>query len=79
MTGAHELFESFTESDSNMHVELGVGTKHAVKGTGTMPFHMESRGVLRVMNVLWVPKLRRSVLLVSTIEKNGFDVAFWDG
>jgi hypothetical protein len=26
MTGARELFEIFTESDSDMHVELGMGT-----------------------------------------------------
>jgi hypothetical protein len=73
MTGARELFESFTESDSDMYVELGMGTKHAVKGSGTVPFQMESGGVLRVTNVLWVPELRRSVLSVSTIEKKGFD------
>jgi hypothetical protein len=33
MIGARELFESFTESDSNMHAELGMGTKHAVNGS----------------------------------------------
>jgi hypothetical protein len=30
------VFESFTESDLEMHVELGMGTKHAMKGSGTM-------------------------------------------
>jgi hypothetical protein len=79
MTGSQEVFESFTESDSDTYVELGVGTKHAVKGTGTVPFQMESRGVLRVMNALWVPELRRSVLSVSAIEKKRFDIAFQDG
>jgi hypothetical protein len=79
MTGAWELFESFTESDSDVHVELGMGTKHAVKGSRTVPFWMESGGMLRVMDVLWVPELRRSVLSVSMIEKKGFDVAFQDG
>jgi hypothetical protein len=49
------VFESFTESDSEMHVEFGMGTKHAVKGFGTMPFWMESGGTLRVQDVLWVP------------------------
>jgi hypothetical protein len=38
MTGARELFESFTESDLDMYVELGMGTKHAVQGSGTMSF-----------------------------------------
>jgi hypothetical protein len=75
-TGAWELFEIFTESNSEVHLELGVGTKHAIKAFGTMPFQMESGGVLRVMNVLWVPELRRSVLSVSMIEKKGFDIVF---
>jgi hypothetical protein len=78
MTGAWEIFKSFKNLDLNMHVELGVGTKHSLKGTGTIPFHMELGSLLRVMNVLWVPKLKRSVLSVSLIEKNGFDIA-WSG
>jgi len=70
------LFESFTESESEMHVELGMGIKHVVKGSGTMPFHMYLGGVLRVMVVLWVPELRRNVLSSLVIEKKGFYVAF---
>ena len=79
MIGARELFESFTKSDSNMHVELGVGTKYAVKGSRIVSFQMESGGVLMVKNVLWVPELRRSVLLVSAIENKGFDIVFQGG
>jgi hypothetical protein len=30
------VLESFTKSDSYMHVEFGMGTKHAVKGFGTV-------------------------------------------
>jgi hypothetical protein len=31
--------QMFTDFDLEMHVELGMGTKHAVKGSGTMSFH----------------------------------------
>jgi hypothetical protein len=62
-----------------MHVELSMGTKHAMKGYGIVPFQLESRGTLRVMNVLWVPELNRSLISVSMIEKKVFDVAFQDG
>ena len=72
-----ELFESFTKSNSDMYVELGMGTKHIVQGYGIVPFLMESRGILRVKNVLWVKKLRRSVLLVSVIEKKGYEILFF--
>jgi hypothetical protein len=56
-----------------------VGTKHSVKESGIMPFQMESGGVLRVMNVLWVPECKRSVLSVSMIDKKGFYILFQDG
>jgi hypothetical protein len=79
MIGARELFKSFIESESDVYVEFGMGTKHAVKGYETVPFQMELGGVLRVMNVLWVPELGRSVLSISTIEKKGFGILFQDG
>jgi hypothetical protein len=76
MTGAWDLFERFTVSDSNLYVELGMGTKHAVQGSGIVLFWMESGDVLRMTNVLWLPELRRSVLSVSEIEKKGYEVLF---
>jgi hypothetical protein len=36
MTRARMLFESFTETDSDMCVELGMGTTHVVQGSGTL-------------------------------------------
>jgi hypothetical protein len=71
MTGARELFDSFTETGSELWVELGMGTKHKVRGYGAVSLQMESGDVLRVSNVLWVPKLRRSVLSVSANEEKG--------
>jgi hypothetical protein len=79
MKGARELFERFIESDLDMYVELGMGIMHAVHGSGSMSFWMESGDVLRMTNVLWVPKLKRSVLSVSMIEEKGYAVLFQDG
>jgi hypothetical protein len=36
MTGAREVFKSFTESDSDLYVELGMGTKHVVQGSNAI-------------------------------------------
>jgi hypothetical protein len=79
MTGARDLFERFIEFDSGMYVELGMGTRHAVQGSGKMSFRMESGDVLRLTNVLCVPELRRNVLSVSTIEKKVHVFLFRDG
>jgi hypothetical protein len=59
-----------------MHVELGMRTKHVVNGFGIVPFLIDSRGILGVMDVLWVPEMRRSVLLVLWNEEKGFEVVF---
>jgi hypothetical protein len=71
------VFESFTDYESKIHVEIGMGTKCSKGIWNIIPVgvrrHIESE------NVLWVPKLKRSVILVSMIEKKGFDVVFQDG
>jgi len=59
-----ELFESLIDTDSRMCVDLGMGNRHAVQGSETMCFQLELGDVLRVTNVKWVPKFRRSVLSV---------------
>jgi hypothetical protein len=63
MTGAWELFESFTETDSDLCVELGMGTKHVSAGIWNNVIQMESGDVLRVTNVLWVPELKEECAL----------------
>jgi hypothetical protein len=55
MSGEREVFESFLEYDSEMHVELGMGIKHEGKVSGTVSLQLESEGTLRVTNLLWVP------------------------
>jgi hypothetical protein len=79
MTGAQEVFKIFIESKSDIHLELGMGTKNVVKGSRTLPFQLESGSMLRVTNFLWVPEFKRRVIPISVIEKKGFDVAFKDG
>jgi hypothetical protein len=73
------VFERFTGSDSKMHVEFGMGTKHEIKGFGTISFWMESGGTLRGQDVLWMPELKRSVISVSMNENKGFGVVLQNG
>jgi hypothetical protein len=79
MTGAQELFKNLTDSDLEIHMELNMGTKHAVKGCGIMSFRMDSICVVRFTDVLWVPELKMSVFSVSVIDKRGFDGAIQNG
>ena len=55
MTGSRELFDTFTETRSDLCVELGMRVKHAVRGYGIVSFRLESVEAMRVSNVSWVP------------------------
>jgi hypothetical protein len=51
MTGMRSMFLSVLETNSNMHVDSGVDTTHAVKGVGTVDFQLESEGSLKATEV----------------------------
>jgi hypothetical protein len=46
MTEARELFNSFSEDDSDLHIELGNEAKYAVRGQGTVQFQLSQEGPL---------------------------------
>jgi hypothetical protein len=76
MTIARELFDTLTKIVSYLCVDLGTRTKHSVWGSGIVSFQLESGEILRVSNVLVVPELRRSVVLVLKIGRKGYYVFF---
>jgi len=41
MMGTCELFTSWSEPDTNMHVEIGISAKCGVEGVGTIRFYMD--------------------------------------
>jgi len=73
------MFLSISEIDSNYHVGCGNSTMHLVKGVGCVRFQLESRGSLKVTEVLFVPELKVIFLLVSTLEDEGYGVVFKHG
>jgi hypothetical protein len=64
MMGMRSMFLSVSEIDSNYHVGCGTSTMHAVKGVGCVRFQLESGGSLEVAEVLLIPELKVSFLLV---------------
>jgi hypothetical protein len=79
MTPTRELFTNLMEQDSGLHVELGNDAKYAIKRVGTISFQLESGSSLEVKDVLYVPRLRKNLLLVSIMEDKGFVVKFQKG
>jgi hypothetical protein len=48
-------------------------------GSGTISFQRESQPPLLVRDVLYVPGLKKNLILVSTIEDKGYELVFHDG
>jgi hypothetical protein len=79
MIEARDLFNSFLEDDSDLHIQLGDNTKYAVQGQGTMQFQLKSGGSFDVQEVLYVPGLKKNLLSISVMEDKGYEVNFWKG
>jgi hypothetical protein len=62
MTAAQDLFNSLTEKDSGIHVELGKNAKYAVKGIATISFQLKSGASLEAKDMLYVPGLTKNLL-----------------
>jgi hypothetical protein len=63
MTGYRNSLKSLTEKNSSLQVELGDNARYAVKGVGTTSFQLESGNSLNMNDVLFVPGLRKNLLL----------------
>jgi len=76
MAGERDAFQEFSAQDMG-YVRCGVhSSMAAVRGEGTVSLHIESSRTLRVPGVLYVPSMRVSVLSISALEFQGYDVSF---
>ena len=76
MTEARELFSSFSEEDSELHIELGNNAKYAVRGQGAIQFQLESRGSFDAQEVPYALGLK-NLFSISIVEDKGYEVNFW--
>ena len=60
-------------------MKLGDDSKYAVKGEGTILFHLESGSSLEAHDMLYVSGLKNKVLSVSIMDDNGFVIMFKKG
>jgi hypothetical protein len=57
MTKAREPFNSLSEEDSELHIELGNNAKYPVRGQGTIQLQLKLEGSFDAHEVLYVPGL----------------------
>ncbi|KAF3633924.1 putative glucan endo-1,3-beta-glucosidase A-like [Capsicum annuum] len=67
-----ELFSSFAPAQVEEIIYMANSVTAKVEGTGKVCLKMTSGKVLTPNNVLYIPKLRRNLISVSLLDKNGF-------
>ena len=73
----HDLFQPSGLMATIFLVRCAIHTEGAVgRREGFVVFELESRWTLAFHHVLYVPRLRANVLLVSSLENQGYTVDF---
>lgn len=66
----------FIEKESHQKVKLGDNYQYPIKGVGEASYKLEYGKQLKMKDVLYVPGLKKSLLSISGLEKDGFRIAF---
>ena len=74
MTGQKRFFRDLQEGGTWIHVEIGDDALYQAQGVGTVSFQRESGKPLNFANVLYVPRLTKNPISISTLEDKGFKV-----
>jgi hypothetical protein len=67
MTGYKDILSDFKTKSFGEHIELGDDKCYKIEGVGSIPFRLESGARLHIDEVLYVPRLKKNLLLVATL------------
>ena len=79
MTGYKDYLSALVEKELHQKVKLGDDYQYLIKGVGEASYQLESRKLLNMKDVLYVPGLKKNLLSISGLEKKGFRITFVDG
>jgi hypothetical protein len=69
----------FVEKETHLHVVFGNDAKYYVKGVGTSTFQLDAYMKLQLKEVLYVPRMKRNIVSISSLEDKGNKVIFAEG
>eukprot|EP00253_Pinus_taeda_P029002 PITA_29002 len=79
MTSDKNLFSALMENDLKMHIEMGDDGRYSVLGVGTVAFEREHGCPLTLIDVIYVPGLKKNLVSITMLEEKGYDVVFSKG
>ena len=68
-----------SERESPHKVKLGDDYQYQIKGTGESSYKLDFGKSMKMKEVLFVPRLKKNLLSISTLDAKGMRVAFIDG
>ena len=72
MTGIRQYFIDLTETGLDLDVVLGDNSSVKAVGRGLVSFQRDHRESMKLRDVLYVPRLKKNLVSVSTIEDRRF-------
>ena len=73
MIGFKESFVKLSEHESPHKVKLGDDYQYPIKGSGESSYKLESGNSMTMKEVLFVPRLKKNLLYISTLDAKGKD------
>jgi hypothetical protein len=79
MTGYEDSLSNLVHKYSPHKVKLGDDYQYPVKGVGESSYNLDLGKLMKMKEVFYVPGLKKNLLSILALDKEGFRVAFVDG
>jgi hypothetical protein len=76
MNGVREHFTDLRDTEVRIEISLGDDTLVRLVGIGTVTFRRDSMPPISFTDVLYVPRLKKNLISVSTLQDRGLEVTF---
>ena len=79
MTGYKNPLSCLVQKESPHKVMLGHDYQYPIKGMGEASYKLDSRKFMKMKDVMYVPRLKKNLISISSLDKKGFRIVFVDG
>ena len=77
MTGYKGSFVNMSKHGSPHKVKLGDDYQYPIKGSGEASYKLDYGKLLKMKDVLYVPRLKKNLLSIFALDANGIRVVFF--
>ena len=79
MTGYKDSLSCLVQKESPHKVMVSDYYQYLIKGMGETSYKLDVGKSMKMKDVLYVPRLNKILLSISSLDKKGFRVSFVDG